>query len=209
MELWEWLLNEDRRLNLADPDRVILWLDKAPWWPKEPGKECRPVSGFESESVRAAWTRNMLCLRSLARKLKRKPVRTKAIPSSAEALDVLHRYIGMLQVQATPHAQPTELVIVSPVHIKYARVQRLPPERIVYPEAFWVTVFRSFVQGNGQVCGRCGKLTGTTPTGRRRRQRLCKDCRWLKWREKQPAKKMQEKWRTDKKKQKQTQEQQQ
>lgn len=204
MELWEWLLKADQQFDLSNPKTALAWLEKSTWWSKLNADHSKPVMGLESESAQTDWKRNVLSLRALAKKMKKKRVRqSPAMPSFQEALAALQSAVGMLKVIAVPVERPARLDIL---WLTYAVVYTKPDsdraQRVFFPEYFWPQVFRSFVEGGSPVCERCGDDTGgLTKKGRQRRQRLCKKCRWLKWREKQSADTMRRKWRADKEEQ--------
>jgi hypothetical protein len=199
MQLWEYLFNEDQRSDLADPARIG----------HVEGLVERLTGGTRPPQWLSVihWTHNLLCLRVLSRRLKKKRLKPKLsfmddLPSESDALKRLHYYVGMFRVIAEPKNRPCKLTI-------------LPGDKDGFPmesagpyrdweealEVYWQVVFRSLLLGEVSVCERCGaNITGKTPKGRPKRRTLCDKCTWKKWYEKQPAEKMRAKWRLDKKK---------
>jgi hypothetical protein len=94
MELWDYLLTADRRLDLADPDRALDWLRHQPFgfrdsWP---------------EGATENWTAGILALRLLARRVKGRKVRRVTAAAIKEKLDReteadlrLNRYLAMMR----------------------------------------------------------------------------------------------------------------
>jgi hypothetical protein len=64
---------------------------------------------------------------------------------------------------------------------------------------FWQIVFLSLLEDSGPaVCQVCGAILGDkTPKGRKKRQTVCKRCRWREWWGKQSKDRKRARWRAD------------
>jgi hypothetical protein len=202
MQLWEYLLAEDRRLDLANLKNAGIWLLERPWWPK--GSDRKGDPALWNEPAKCNWKQNILCLRTLAQRLK-----SKRRPASAEeqvqeimAQKTLFDYLEKLRVTAMPIGNSFRAAVL-PTQAN-GNLAGPPPEPY-FPmdglHVFWQAVFFSFVDGAGApVCERCGvDVAGKTKTGRAKKRRLCDRCRYKQWRAAQPPEKMRAKWRQDKK----------
>lgn len=69
-------------------------------------------------------------------------------------------------------------------------------------DKFFATAFASMVIGSfAPICGRCGRQLETTPTGRKPRAKFCAKCQFAAWQDTQTDKQKRERWRRDKKQQ--------
>jgi hypothetical protein len=213
MLLWEYLFRADERLDLSAAGKAEQWLRSQRWWPKDAhGKG--DTSLFDDRS-RARWEQNISCLRILVPRL-------KGIPSKR-----LKRLNPIDEAMRSSHAESVLASYLSKLRVVYVSGQAvlLPTNANDRPRSgaltyhyaademriFWQGIFYSLVQPDAgmppapqvflPVCERCGIDVGgkTKKKGRERKRRLCDRCRWRKWREKQPSKKMRAKWRKDKK----------
>jgi hypothetical protein len=229
MQLWEFVFEADRRLDLADPAAALEWLCSRPW----------PMPSDHSWwtiQAQRNWTDNIHALRSLGVRLKRKRRRRPspgALPEPEGAAlvwdymadAVLRRYIGMLYpaVNCRPENQPLAyktfrgLVLVPTIRTGDGdRSPNRPHPGLWYRDDldyWWQVVFHSLVADGGPVvCQGCGReLKAVTSTGRPSRQRTCKHCRWQNWRRKQPLTGetgMQARWKRQKQKQRERERQQ-
>src|SRR5262245_14114844 len=215
MQLWELLLRDDQRLDLSKPENALEWLLSRPWGIQGGGD-------WWTERARSNWIDNILALRSLARRLKKKRLR-RPVPGEAGLGEMmadrrLATYVGMLRV-GLDYVQTGRIeglstrtfkgVVILPSVTQHTgeRIAEIPPPANFwrdYLEFFWQVVFQTFVTDSGPaVCKDCGASLGDkTPTGRTKKQQQCGRCRWREWRKKQPQGRMRRKWRTDAKKRK-------
>jgi hypothetical protein len=221
MRLYEYLLAEDARYDLHDLGAATSWLFGRPWWPQDDPDGSRTGNpGFWREEDQAAWQRNILALRSLARRLARKRVRHgfPDTPHDRRLFDkVLREHLARMRlvvrddgrrvkgvrpalsrasfVGLTPWPTLEQGGIVTPMVPDVANFCRLG--------VFWQCVFYSLVSGDfAPACERCGTLLpARTKTGRASRQKLCEGCRWASWWARQPAARKRAKWRKDKRSQ--------
>jgi hypothetical protein len=224
MQTWEYLLAADRRADLSDPAAAWAWIQGQPWGASTEER-------FWTEPARRDWRRNVLVLRSVARRLSRKcprllPAEVKEAFRNEDA--VAYSYIGMLVKSVLhPDGGPDLLFVDS-----YSGFRLLPgvfdprtgrrrsvegtPEEYCLDDwcVFWQVVFHGLLddrspnpaarEGSPAICQTCGTFLGKrTRTGRQKKQQQCGKCRWRKWRRKQSKKKMRSKWREDKQQQKQ------
>jgi hypothetical protein len=227
VQLWELLLEADRRLDLADLGQALAWLHKQPWG----------VQGEWPEKVREHWTRNVLALRSLAVRLKRwRPGRGRLVrkgpENNADADQVAFGYLRLMTrvvLVAPPggpltarnfrgvHYRPTcplaegqrptdatgrpiaDRIPVEADHLADPAMTRAYFWALSGGDVFWQVVFDGLLADSGPaVCRSCGALLGdVTPTGRHKRQQWCRRCLYKKWYAKQPAEKKRARWRVD------------
>jgi hypothetical protein len=215
MRLFEYVLAEDRRLDLSDVQKTRVWLSERPW-------NVEP----HLDDALSRWTPNLLALRSVARRLQGgRGVRPCHGMSDRDADMVLQEHLSCVCVwpvcavttsgaldfkdyrglQVFPTYQPRD----RPPGCRTVAVAELASDS---PEAetfwwdgaslFWQRVFLSLLQEGGPaICQRCGRqLVGLTPKGRPRKQSKCKQCAWRDWRAKQSPESMRERWKNDYKK---------
>jgi hypothetical protein len=229
MRLWQYLLAEDKRIDLSTPEAAAAWLCSQPW-------------GLRAETASAPthWTRDLLALRSLARRLRgRRPRRrAPAAPEDDAAADrIAFHYLGLMHtcVVLSPPGGVLSAATFRGVSLlpTYALddalslgpsgecvIQRVAFEWQPRPSGedvegqlnfwredgavFWQIVFHSLLTDSGlAICQTCGAALGNeTPTGRPKKQRQCGPCRWQAWRRRQPPQAMRQRWRDDEKKRK-------
>lgn len=209
MQFWEFLLEADQRLDLADETNALSWLRARPW---TAGTE----PSWWTERARANWKPSLLALRSLARRLKKKRLRRPAPDGLANDLDadrIAYDLVGLLRVQVQIRPVAGAMGLSGKT---YAGLRVVPSATVgdgsrtaVFPDPtqfwrddlgfYWQFVFFTLLSESGPaVCERCGEALGeTTPTGRPKKQKLCKRCSWQAWWAKQSTKKKRAKWRQD------------
>jgi hypothetical protein len=217
MQLWEYLLAEDKRLDLSDPARAWDWIRHQSWM---------TTPARWTNRAQEAWPRSLQALKSIAARCRRKRPRTLTEEQSREyeELDsVAALYIDSLRpaIVFRPRGPgvlfadtfhfavtPTEMMEFPPGSGEMQRVFVQRPTEHYFERddwsVFWQVVFHGLLTGSGQaVCEVCGGLLGDkTPLGRTKKQRQCAKCRRKKWWDKQPIEKKREKWRIDNKKRK-------
>jgi hypothetical protein len=210
VQLWEYVLGEDQRNDLSDLDSAQDWIRAQPW-----GVFWRPT--WWTPRARENWGRNLLALRSLARRLKGRRLRhpaPKGEDHDREADAVAFGYLGLMHPSVhVKDESPGVLTASNFLGVRLSPTVVLDGRRTAFFEDpahfwfndfdfFWQVVFHSLLVGSGPAtCQECGALLGdTTPKNRPKKQRLCDRCRWRRWRKKQPAEKMRARWRDDYKK---------
>jgi hypothetical protein len=215
MQLWEWVLTEDRRQDLAEPAAAVEWFaahraryvpfvlkwDKAghPPWPK---------------AVLSRWQANVNALRSLAARLHGRKVREADIdPIEADRLFFGHISGLRLRVDAEDKAkvglEPLKASTFRGVTLSWDRVSvndhpKLEPMWAMLAsvqDAFWRVVFGSLATDEvPPVCSAsgCGKPLDKTPGGRTPRAPMCKSCRYKAWYTAQPITKLRKRWAKNK-----------
>ena len=229
MQLWQYLLAEDQRIDLSTPGAAAAWLRSQPW-------------GLRAETASAPthWTRDLLALRSLARRLTGRRPRRRApagLEDDAAADLIAFHYLGLMHtcvVLSPPggvlSAATFRGVRLLPTYALAAPLSLGPSgERVIQRIAFgwqprpsgedvegqlyfwredgavfWQIVFQSLLTDSGPaICQACGAALGNeTPTGRPKKQRQCGPCRWQAWRSRQSRQAMRQRWRDGAKKRK-------
>jgi len=217
MRLAEFVLQEDRRLDLAEMVKARDWLFSLNWWPRHVGDDGkqRPFAYHWSDAAQAEWQPNVNALRSLAPRLlgTRKVRRPVDGFSPFHADVVLRQYLALMRF----HVAGGKLRAGKPQQLSAASVNVTAWPTVVGPHGerlavqpwparfwendlrvFWQCVFYSLVMtGHFPVCADCGQpLPETTKTGRRGRQSVCGRCRYQRWERRQPKASLREKWRT-------------
>jgi hypothetical protein len=223
VNLWQFILAADNRLDLAKLDKAREWLFSLPWWPTSAGK---PTDANWTERAQRNWQENLVNLRSLVRRLKGERAKHE-VPLPADPWTVylhdetadqaLGRYLDMLRVQVgreqvrvaeghAPQAMSRKtyrgMVIMPTVADLRGERSCQPHHPAFYPandfDYFWQCVFFSLVHDDTPVfCEGCGRKIGDglTRKGRVMRQKLCSSCRHQKWKQKQSKKTLREMWK--------------
>jgi hypothetical protein len=217
MRLFEFVLREDGRLNLADPAAARGWMTTQWWWPREgqEGEEV-PYTSFVPEGVWAEFARNVIYLRSLASRLwgrrSKHPYPTggpvKVIHQAAD--NALIHHLGMMRPTVAPKVgsggsywtrETFAGVALLPTRAGAGGARSPVPADAAYfadSDIFWQSVYYSVVSDFAlSVCEQCGSVLGTglTPTGRPSKRRACARCRWKKWRGHQSKEMMRARWK--------------
>ena len=182
MKLWEYLLEADHEFDLSNVKNAKKWLQDQPFFQSNvtacSGKvEEIPRTGVAASEWKKGWRKNILALRSLVRRLKKKRS-TRSFPDSrldrVRADQALNRYLDKLQIRAksdvpSPRGKYPELsatnfsqVTTSPTTVcadgsRKAILGR--QDQLLSVDVFWQIVFWSLV-ANVPVpgyCGECGK----------------------------------------------------
>jgi hypothetical protein len=210
MQLWDYLLVEDQRLDLSNPDTATEWLQGQPW-------------GIRGDAAAAPpnWTRNLLALRNLARRLK--PQHNRWSPDGLEndlfADAILRDYLGLMRpslvLAAAPDTPPSSLLTAR----TFRGLQLLPTFALHTPlpldssgtrtvdrlsvewrpnhcggdacghlfiwrddgAVFWQVVFHSLVADSGPaICQTCGALLGDSTPTGRKKKQA--HCARCRWR---------------------------
>ncbi len=204
MRLFEYVVVADRRCDLADQRAAAEWLSTRSFW--------RDVTaghwyGWSVVGGFIEWERNIHALRSLAKRVTRRKVRSPQL-SDLEADRVLRKHLGRLRVDVPrrrPGQSPTPLsrseirytVIPGPAPSSDLAAQRL--------DEFWQRVFWSVVADAAErVCEECGvTLPAKTPKGRLSRKRWCAGCIQRRYLGRLGTAGLREKWRREKQAQRQ------
>lgn len=172
MELWQKLIQEDRRLNLSRADVAETWFRPAAKW---------------DMPTKATWQRSIKALRSIVRRLHPEvEVQGAEMESATEADNQLYAVIGRLTVHpriktGTPPGAPlTENTFLG---LRLVPGQRGGPQ--ILPEAelldFFDQVWRSLASAAiaDPVCPNpgCRNLLPPTAGGKRNAQKQCAACR--------------------------------
>lgn len=219
MQLWEWVLREDRRLDLTDPAAALEWFAKhrtyfvpfpvkwdkeRPPWPKE---------------VLARWQANVNALRSLAQRLRGRKGRTADI-EAFDADDMFARHIyGLRLLLDADHLADGQRVPLTASRFTgvslsfgsvavsdYPKLDPLWAMLSSVQDAVWRKVFGSLATDQvPPVCSApgCGKPLEPTPGGRVARAPMCKACKYKSWYAKQPKTKLRQRWAANKRNERQ------
>jgi hypothetical protein len=206
VEIWEHVLDADRRLDLADPEVARRWFASRAW------PVPSPESAWWTTAARQRWSINLLALRGLARRLKkwrpggRARPGAEAPPELRAAFDsqddnTLAHYLGLLQlaVERLPGGKPLDARtfrtgLVPTLELSKGGGRKLVPAGELPAtlwcndlDVFWQVVFHGLAcGGTPAVCAECGRPlgvdgTGKTAKGRSVRARTCGPCTWKKW----------------------------
>jgi hypothetical protein len=229
MRLWEYLFQEDQRLDLDNLENAEKWLFSRSWWPKDKAK--RPDPGLWSDQAKVTWKLNISCLRNLAQRLEDRP-RTQGkieeFQADVEAERTLNYYLGMLRLVWQPATKPSpKRRSRRPATHRGRHPQPRPSGKMfhaaLFPtlsngtlatlrlnsyfpfdglRVFWQSVFQSFVDRDSPaICMWCGvNLGDKTPTGRPKKKRECDKCRHQVWWAALPPERKREKHRRDQRK---------
>jgi hypothetical protein len=208
MLLHQFVLSDDNRIDLADPDKAGKWLAARPWWPQFADSTSDWQGYWPGWPIGydGCWTQNVHALRFWARRLGLAQRVRRSRIDYAHAQYVLQTYFGMLRVR-----------VDRPVKGELSRTN--PPVAAIVPghpetnsflkselEQFWQGIFYSLVAAGGpRVCSVCGKiLPATTKKGRPSRRTTCGRCSWRRWHSGLPVSARRTRWRRDKRTQRRT-----
>jgi hypothetical protein len=219
MLLWRFVLEADRKLDLAHPVRATAWL-RAQWW--------------GTTELPAGWAHNVLALRSLARRLKGRRG-TRSVPTGDENEALADRtaygYLRWMRLSVIQRRPGGPLSAVNFLGIKALPTYPLPPgglplgaesksilARMSFEwdetdtqamvrdvfwrddgSVFWQIVFFGVLTDSGAaVCTLCGRGLGErTPKGQAKRQVTCRPCKQRRYWESKPLEEKRARWRAD------------
>jgi hypothetical protein len=220
MRLAEYVLVEDRRLDLADLTTARDWLFSRDWYGTEDSKGL-PLAFYWTAQAQEQWPINIDALRSLAwRLLRTRKGQLKARRpvdgfSPWRADTILGQHLGLMRLKVErPRPSMTTRRARKPQPLSAATLDLMQwptkaPEsgssgdRIKvqpWPEnfcednwqVFWQCVFYSLVlKGHFPVCSECGVAL-------RGRQSVCRSCSYRRWERDQSRASLRKKWRETK-----------
>jgi hypothetical protein len=206
MELWRYLLQADRKLDLCRPGEVEKWLESLPW-------------GWHESFLLPGWARSLKAFRSVAGRLKGRRIARPSELDETSADRVMHHFLGF--VRPWPELKKGKLTATSFRGLRlfptYLAQDRPQPTLIVavaelkagFPNSevfwwddallFWQLCFLGLLEESGpSICQGCGKVLGAlTPTGRKTKRSACGNCRWKKYWKDLPDDCKREKWKAD------------
>lgn len=210
MQLWEFVLAADRKLDLADPAAATAWFSAVP--NRQIGIRIRwdsDTSQLEGP-ILEKWRKAVHTLRSLAGRLKGRKTREPGLePLTAD--HVFGWYVGQVRLRiaradddmpSKPLTARSFLGVRLGFEVIYWRESDYPTIPDLYwrqvaglMDAFWRQVFGSLATDELKpVCDTCGAELGG-PSGRKPRTGRCKKCVFKAWYKKQPRAKLRERWR--------------
>lgn len=204
MEMWEFVIEADRELDLANPSHGRQWFGGSKsWYALNLPPENRPaldqgVKREWSEPVQKEWEKGIRALRFIASEEKKHKTRKPGI-APEEARGVLLHYVQQLHLTVAPGlvAYPR---VVAPIRAAFDNMDEI---YTVAVSMFFQRVFATMLlyeSGVAPVCGRCGRQMERTSTGRVSRAKHCPACKvWISNHEKS-EKERRERWKKDQQK---------
>jgi len=213
--MWEWVLQEDAKLDLSDPTTAAGWFADVPnravpfkvKWDKDRKPWSRPIV--------VKWQEALYSLRSVAKRLQDAKVRPTDI-DPIEADRVFERYLSRL-MPVIKRSDGMFRRLVEPAPLRAATFKGIefnPGVMTVsdYPklDKYWAAVamimdgtwrkaFGSLATDQIMpVCSGCGKQLELTAGGKIPRADRCKKCRFKEWYTAQPQSKLRNRWRANK-----------
>jgi hypothetical protein len=199
MLMWEYLLREDNKRDLADPRRGREWYYSGKNWSmiSLPALVRDQVVSRDapewSTSMIEMWERGVRAFRHVVAKRRGEKARKPGLPD-ATAEQVFHDYLRRLRVMCV---RPDDCeAYASPYvsgSIDFTNREAIEAMRL---DAWFQSLFRSMVEIRPPqtVCSGCGREMLPTPSGKMPRASLCKACKFRKWSGKQDQDVMRERW---------------
>jgi hypothetical protein len=217
MRLWEFIIQADNLLDIADPDSGWSWFRQQPWVPRteRDGKQVPYLPKWTPEEC-ATWRRCLPALRSIvARTTTARPERAGPANDSEDRMadKLWNSYLARLTPRAIGHAYDSSRggkvpfgpdVVVDLWPTDEEKGQVVPPGVDLHKlDVFWLNVFASLAKVEVTVlyrCGSCGKsLPPVTKTGKRNWRTTCADCTTSAWKSRNKDK-VRSIWRRSKRK---------
>jgi hypothetical protein len=192
MRLWELVIRDDRRTDLADPVNGREWLGQQPWW------GWGGFGGPWRTEIARDWTAVIGSLRSVVRRLgyTRNTREPGVEPRTADR--IAGAYVGLLQLYlhrlgSTEGAGLTRRTFGG-MRVRPTQATRSSLEGDL--NHFFQRVFGSlFVPDIEPVCGTCGRDLPLTAGGKPSRRTTCKACQQRASFGRKSAKEKREVWR--------------